>query len=163
VVGYGSFVINPPNAFGADAGATLIALAKAAIDTQLGGNLASPADQDWLRRSAATFVTLTRNDELRGCIGSLEAKRALAEDVRENALGAAFRDPRFKPLTAAEWIDTWVEVSVLSAMEPIAVESEPECCAICARASTGWCSSSAAIAARFFRRSGSNFRRRPRS
>ena len=124
VVGYGSFVINPPSAFAADAGATLIGIAKGAIDTHLGGELRSPRDGEWLRRHAATFVTLTRNGELRGCIGSLDAKRTLGDDIHENALGAAFRDPRFQPLTAQEWLDTWVEVSVLSAMEPIAVESE---------------------------------------
>ena len=125
VVGYGSFVINPDQAIAADTGPALIGIAKAAIDTQLGGRTQSVADEDWLRQPAATFVTLTRNSELRGCIGSLEAKRALRDDVHENALGAAFRDPRFKPLTAEEWIDTWVEVSVLSALEPIALESEP--------------------------------------
>ena len=125
VVGYGSFVINHPRSPSPNAGVTLIGIAKAAIDNELGGDLRSPADHDWLRRPQATFVTLTRNGELRGCIGSLEANRALGDDVRENALGAAFRDPRFKPLTVDEWIDTWVEVSVLSAMEPVAVASEP--------------------------------------
>lgn len=124
VVGYGSFVINPPRVIASHTGATLVGIAKAAIDRELGGGARSFADQDWLRQPAATFVTLTRNGELRGCIGSLEAKRALRDDVNENALAAAFRDPRFKPLTAEEWADTWVEVSVLSALEPIALESE---------------------------------------
>ena len=124
VVGYGSFVINAPDTLDRDAGATLIGIAKAAIDTALGGDLRRPADRQWLREPGATFITLMRNNDLRGCIGSLEAKRALADDVHENALGAAFRDPRFKPLTADEWRDTWVEVSVLSAMQPIVLESE---------------------------------------
>jgi AmmeMemoRadiSam system protein B/AmmeMemoRadiSam system protein A len=125
VVGYGSFVIGGSDASAASAGATLVGIAKAAIDAHLGGEKQTFADQDWLRQPAATFVTLMRNNELRGCIGSLEAKRALREDVHENALGAAFRDPRFKPLTAGEWTDTWVEVSLLSALEPIAIASEP--------------------------------------
>ena len=71
-------------------------------------------------------MTLTRASQLRGCIGSLEAKRALHLDVRENALGAAFRDPRFRPLTREEWSDTFVEVSLLSALEPLPVDSEPD-------------------------------------
>ena len=124
VVGYGSFVINAPDTPERGAGAMLIGIAKSAIDAALGGNLRRPADQHWLREPGATFVTLMRNNDLRGCIGSLEPKRALADDVQENALGAAFRDPRFKPLTAAEWVDTSVEVSVLSALQPIALESE---------------------------------------
>lgn len=125
VVGYGSFVIAPRQAPSDNAGVTLVGIAKAAIDAELGGGgLARRAEEPWLLEPGAAFVTLMRNNELRGCIGSLEPKRALAEDVHANALNAAFRDPRFKPLTVHEWIDTWVEVSVLSALEPIPVVSE---------------------------------------
>ncbi len=124
VVGYGSFIINPPSAPADSVGATLVGIAKSGIDKQLGGDLHATADAAWLRQPGATFVTLTRNNDLRGCIGSLQAKRPLAEDVHENALNAAFRDPRFKPLSAEEWVDTWVEVSLLSALEPMTIDTE---------------------------------------
>jgi AmmeMemoRadiSam system protein B/AmmeMemoRadiSam system protein A len=126
VVGYGSFVLSPADRFNGNAGSTLIELAKASIGAHFGEQVAVADQAPWLRQQAATFVTLTRRDQLRGCIGSLEARRPLAEDVRENAQAAAFRDPRFKPLTAEEWVDTYVEVSLLSAMQPISVTSEAE-------------------------------------
>ena len=126
VVGYGSFVINPSSAHATEVGSTLIGIAKAGIDKQLGGESQATTDSAWLRQPGATFVTLTRNNTLRGCIGTLEARRPLAEDVHENALNAAFRDPRFKPLSAAEWVDTWVEVSLLSALEPMTIDTEDD-------------------------------------
>ncbi|HLO61986.1 MAG TPA: AmmeMemoRadiSam system protein A, partial [Azonexus sp.] len=67
-----------------------------------------------LHEDGATFVTLTQHGRLRGCIGSLEAWRPLDQDVRENALAAAFRDPRFTPLSSDEWPATRVEVSLLT-------------------------------------------------
>jgi len=125
VVGYGSFVVGARGDATANAGATLLALGRAAIAEKFGGPARPIPDAPWLQRSGATFVTLTMNDALRGCIGSLEAKRPLGVDVRENALSAAFRDPRFKPLTADEWARTSVEVSLLSALEALALEDEP--------------------------------------
>ncbi len=67
-----------------------------------------------LQQHGASFVTLTRYGELRGCIGSLEAIRPLALDVQENALAAALHDPRFPPLGPDELDDVRVEISVLS-------------------------------------------------
>ena len=61
---------------------------------------------------------------MRGCIGTLEAHRPLGLDVRENAVAAAFRDPRFMPLTLAEFEEIRVEVSLLSPTEALAVMSE---------------------------------------
>ena len=61
-----------------------------------------------------TFVTLTIGRQLRGCIGSLTGCEPLIQDVRKNALNAAFHDPRFRPLTAAEFPRIHVEVSVLT-------------------------------------------------
>ncbi len=73
-----------------------------------------------LQEDGASFVTLRKqNGALRGCIGSLAARRPLAEDVRENALSAAFGDPRFPPLTSAEFSHVGVEVSVLTAPAPL--------------------------------------------
>lgn len=72
-----------------------------------------------LAQPGATFVTLTLGGKLRGCIGSLEARRALGEDVVANALSAAFRDPRFPPLTVAEFAEVELEVAELSAPQPL--------------------------------------------
>src|SRR3954471_22145889 len=52
-----------------------------------------------LRAPGAAFITLSLGTQLRGCIGSPEARQALALDVAENAAGAAFEDPRFEPLS----------------------------------------------------------------
>ncbi len=74
----------------------------------------------------ASFVTLHRNEQLRGCIGSLEARRSLVTDVAANAFAAAFRDPRFTPLRAGEWDGLTLHISVLSAPEPVAFDSETD-------------------------------------
>jgi AmmeMemoRadiSam system protein A len=67
-----------------------------------------------LKENGASFVTLTQNGKLRGCIGSLKAQRPLIEDIISNAKNAAFRDPRFAKLTREEFGYTDVEVSVLT-------------------------------------------------
>ena len=67
-----------------------------------------------LRESRATFVTLMINDALRGCIGMLEATRPLIVDVAHNACAAAFSDPRFSPLSRAEFELLDVHISILS-------------------------------------------------
>jgi len=89
------------------------------------GDAAAPAHPA-LAAHGATFVTLTQHGELRGCIGTLEAHRPLAEDVERNALAAAFRDPRFAPLAAAEFDITRIEVSLLSAPVPLPVADEDD-------------------------------------
>ena len=70
-----------------------------------------------LARDGASFVTLTKHGELRGCIGSLKARRPLILDVRENAIGAAFHDPRFPEVRPRDLAELLVEVSVLSSPE----------------------------------------------
>jgi AmmeMemoRadiSam system protein A len=75
---------------------------------------------------AATFVTLRDGRRLLGCIGSMEASRPLLEDVADNAVGAAFRDPRMPALTAFEFARMSLHVSVLSPPEPMAVSSRDE-------------------------------------
>jgi AmmeMemoRadiSam system protein A len=65
----------------------------------------------------ASFVTLTQNQQLRGCIGSLTAWRPLWLDVVENARSAAFSDPRFPPVTAREEPSLHLEISLLSPPE----------------------------------------------
>jgi len=110
-------------------GCALLALARNAIDRRLSGieqNFLQVPDLPALDQPAATFVTLTRAGDLRGCIGSLEAYRPLRDDVQENALAAAFRDPRFPPLTATEWPDIQVEVSLLSTPQALSVRDEAD-------------------------------------
>jgi hypothetical protein len=105
-------------------GSTLLKLARAGIAQQFGQAAPLPADAPWLAEHGACFVTLTRQGELRGCIGTLEAHRPLGVDVRENAVAAAFRDPRFAPLSQLEFDDIRVEVSLLSPTEAMVVVSE---------------------------------------
>ena len=107
-----------------DLGRTLLTIARGAIAGKLGlGTLTAP-NHHVLAAPAATFVTLKHDGELRGCIGSLDPIRPLGVDVCENALAAAFRDPRFPPLTAGEYPAMAVEVSLLSPRERIDVASE---------------------------------------
>ena len=113
----------------ADAGQVLLPIARAAIARELGVQQSAPAEApqaDWLRKPGATFITLMQGETLRGCIGSLRATRPLIEDVQSNAVAAAFRDPRFKPLTREEFERTSVELSLLSDLEPMAFQDEKD-------------------------------------
>ncbi len=69
------------------------------------------------QKQGAVFVTLTLNNELRGCIGRLEAIQSLYKDVMENAAAAAFFDPRFAPLSQEEFKRVKIEISILSEPE----------------------------------------------
>ena len=122
VVGYASFAFweGAPD-FGEAHGRTLLAIARHSIEAALGVAAPEPLPEDsWLKPARATFVTLTQDGRLRGCIGSLEAHRPLGEDVSHNARAAALSDPRFPPLTRAELARTRVEVSLLSTPKPLA-------------------------------------------
>ena len=109
-------------------GRILLALARKTIAEEL-GRTADP-DHSWslaealkdkaFSRRLATFVTLHLDGQLRGCIGTLTACEAVAENVRRNAINAAFQDPRFTPLAAAELAKIDIEVSVLTAPQPLA-------------------------------------------
>jgi len=79
-----------------------------------------------LQQYRATFVTLKIHDELRGCIGTLEARQPLVFDVVQNARSAAFEDPRFTPLHKEEFPLLEVHISVLSVPEPMTFESEQD-------------------------------------
>lgn len=107
-----------------DAGDTLLPIARAAISTALGQPQFAAEDAAWLQQPGACFVTLTRQHQLRGCIGSLEARRSLLEDVKSNAVAAALHDTRFAPLTLAELASTRLEVSVLSPMQTMSFDDE---------------------------------------
>jgi len=107
-------------------GSILLRLARQAIAARFGFAEATTPAADWLHEPGATFVTLTRQGALRGCIGSLQAHRPLHEDVQANARAAAFRDPRFAPLLAAELDITRVEVSLLSPAQALYFDNEDD-------------------------------------
>lgn len=105
-------------------GLTLTATARAAVRAALGAPstpLPKGAPYD---EPGATFVTLYRGEVLHGCIGSLEPRTQLAQDVAHNAVAAALRDPRATPLSLADVEELGVEVSVLSPMERIPCADE---------------------------------------
>jgi len=104
---------------GRDRGAQLIRIARGSIREAMGLEAWSLPRAPWLAEPGATFVTLRQGEALRGCIGSLEARRALGEDVAANARAAAFSDPRFAPLERRELDVTSIEVSLLSPSEPL--------------------------------------------
>ncbi len=79
-----------------------------------------------LQQTLACFVTLHKNNQLRGCIGALEASQALINDIAEHAFAAAFRDPRFPPLEENELNELSMEISVLSKPEKINFENEED-------------------------------------
>ena len=74
----------------------------------------------------AAFVTLEKQQRLRGCIGSVEAFRPLMEDVAHNAWHAAFEDPRFPPLEEGEFQQILLDISVLTVPEKLDIRSEAE-------------------------------------
>ncbi len=97
----------------------LLEIAKGAIKEELSG--VKVLDEEALvkvhpelAKQGATFVTLEKDQRLRGCIGSLVSHRSLLEDVIANAKSAAFRDPRFNPLKAEEFEKLSIEVSLLT-------------------------------------------------
>ena len=79
-----------------------------------------------LSQQRATFVTLEKNKQLRGCMGVLEAALPLAEDISENAFSAAFRDPRFPPLQHSELAGLEIHLSILSPSEEMIFTSEED-------------------------------------
>ncbi len=118
-------------AIGEAEASTLLAVARASVEYGLrdgGAHAPLPVDPAQhaapLRRTASSFVTLRhRGGALRGCIGELEARRSLVESVAANASGAAFRDPRFEPVSEAELRDLETHISVLGPLEPLEVGS----------------------------------------
>jgi AmmeMemoRadiSam system protein A len=118
-----------------DRGPVLLGLARQAISAALGvspqgGVPATTVEGSWLAQPGASFVTLLQAADLRGCIGTLEPHRTLAEDVRSNAVAAALHDPRFPPLALGELARTTIEVSLLGPAESLTVASEGELAAV---------------------------------
>lgn len=110
-------------------GDILLALAVAGIRYPLSGRKLSvrPADvAAELAAPGASFVTLTRGGELRGCLGSQRAWRPLVTDVIENAAATAFSEPRFPRLTADELPGLGLSLSLLTPDVPVHAASEAE-------------------------------------
>ncbi|HLG18779.1 MAG TPA: AmmeMemoRadiSam system protein A [Bdellovibrionota bacterium] len=107
-------------------GKILLRLARNAIAKELGERTEEIRKENWLNESGATFVTIMHNGELRGCIGSIEARRSLGEDVEENAVAAALKDYRFPPLEPDELDGTEIEVSLLSPLTELTFSNEEE-------------------------------------
>ncbi len=107
-------------------GRLLTALARAAIASEFGAPWPALPRPVWLDEPVSTFVTLTLHGQLHGCIGSLEARRSLYDDLTSNARAAAFDDPRFPPLAADELPSVCIEVSVLTVPQPLQFGSEAE-------------------------------------
>jgi MEMO1 family protein len=112
-----------PQDLNAHQGQTLVKLARQTIAERLG---ATSADIDDValegvefQARRGTFVTLTINGQLRGCIGSLEPSESILDGVRHNAVNAAFHDPRFPQLSTAELQQTDIEVSILTQPQPL--------------------------------------------
>lgn len=97
---------------------TLLRLARQALEIGVRGDTPAPPRfselSPALQANGATFVTLTRHGELRGCIGALEAHQPLAQDVQEHAVAAALNDYRFPSVTPAELDEIKIEVSRLT-------------------------------------------------
>ncbi len=101
----------------------LLELARQALIRGICGEQVPPLDlaqlPESLRQPGATFVTLTRKGELRGCVGALEAYQPLAEDVYEHALAAAVQDYRFPPVSPPEVAELEIEISRLTPSQPV--------------------------------------------
>ncbi|ADH85959.1 AmmeMemoRadiSam system protein A [Desulfurivibrio alkaliphilus] len=89
---------------------------------EISQTLASPR----LQERRGVFVTLKSNGQLRGCIGSLQPVGSIVEGVRDNALKAAFGDPRFPGLSVEELAAVQIEISVLTPLKPLSYQGSEE-------------------------------------
>src|SRR5215212_289922 len=100
----------------------LLRIARDSIAAALDGRrpeLAPESVDQTLRHPAGAFVTLTKEGELRGCIGSIHPVAPLYRAVSDSAINAAFRDPRFFPLRKEELSQIEIEISVMGPVEPV--------------------------------------------
>ncbi len=109
---------------------TLLRLAREAMEHGVRGRKLPPLDNNSLTprllEHGASFVTLTIHGVLRGCIGALEAWQPLVDDVREHAIAAALEDPRFRPVDKTELDRIKIEVSRLTAPQPLEYSSSAD-------------------------------------
>ncbi len=110
-----------------DRGPTLARWARACVREEFGAGAPLRPSEPWCEELGATFVTLRwRRGALQGCIGSIRQHRAIVDDVARNAVAAATRDSRGRALALVDVDELDVEISILSALEPIAAGSETE-------------------------------------
>jgi len=113
--------------FGEVQGQVLVKLARKTIMGKLGMDTSGPAfekldatlEDNCFKRHRGTFVTLTIDGQLRGCIGNIAPSEDILHGVRRNAVNAAFHDPRFHPLSKAEMERARIEVSILTEPQPL--------------------------------------------
>jgi AmmeMemoRadiSam system protein A len=100
---------------------TLISIVKKTIECKLLSKKVPEfnIDSEVLKENKGAFVTLRKNENLRGCIGYIEARKPLYKTVSEMAIAAAFNDPRFSPLRLNELKDVTIEISVLSPLKKV--------------------------------------------
>ena len=104
-------------------GTYLLSVARTTIDQKLlqhePGVESVSYESSRFSEKRGTFVTLTIDDCLRGCIGNIIPQESLIDGVKANAINAAFRDPRFRPLSEREWEKVKIEVSILTDPKPL--------------------------------------------
>lgn len=113
---------------------TLLQLAVVAVRDRLHQRPPSPSDPTtWtepLRELRATFVTLRRRGELRGCCGTVRPREPLARDVVRSALSAAFSDPRFASVEPHEFVELDLHISLLSRPQSLSILTEADLVAV---------------------------------
>jgi AmmeMemoRadiSam system protein A len=111
-------------------GQYLLSVARQTIEEALFQNMNEPAEDSGFSpkfsERRGTFVTLTTGGQLRGCIGHIIPQESLIEGVKTNAINAAFRDPRFKPLAREEFNKIQIEVSILTEPKPLPYRDEED-------------------------------------
>jgi AmmeMemoRadiSam system protein A len=104
-------------------GRSLLSVARETIEQRLfDREKPSRSEEDYpaaFLERRGTFVTLTMEEALRGCIGHIIPQETLIEGIRVNAINAAFRDPRFRPLSKREWEKVKIEISILTSPQPL--------------------------------------------
>lgn len=130
VVGYGAYSIHANLHYDREHRQQLLQIARQSILHGLQNNRPLQPDVNafdaTLKEHCASFVTLNIEGELRGCIGTTDTVAPLGIGIADNAYRAAFRDPRFKPLTVEEFAHVKISISVLSKPEPLHFTSEAD-------------------------------------
>ncbi|PHQ79543.1 MAG: extradiol dioxygenase [Coxiella sp. (in: Bacteria)] len=125
VVGYGAYYC-----FENKKVTQLLTLARSAIDYGCIHHAPMPLPdgplEDLLNQPGNCFVTIEKNGQLRGCIGTIIGKDTLAQDIINNAYKAAFKDPRFPPLTADEFAQCDIHISILTPPHEMTFQSEAD-------------------------------------
>ncbi len=109
---------------------TLYRIARQALEASVNDEILPTLDLTSLPAAlsakGASFVTLTRKGELRGCIGALEAHQPLAQDVQEHAVAAALQDYRFPPVSPEELPEIDIEISRLTPTQTLEYSTPEE-------------------------------------